>query len=85
VDAQHHLPAVDIAHLEVCAFEQSESASIDRRQTNAVDRNPDRSQNATDFFAAEDDRQVPLPRWPDKAERGPVPLQGMFEKKLDPA
>jgi hypothetical protein len=85
MDVQHHAGASDIGHLKACALHQTESATVDRRQTRAINGNPDFSQNPPHFLLAQDHRELLLARRPEEAQGGPIAVQRLLVEELDPA
>ena len=56
VNEKDHPRTIDVGDLELRPLHKPESATVDRRQTHAVDGNADFGQNAPYFFTAQDDR-----------------------------
>ncbi len=84
-NVQDEAGAVDLGHLQTRPFQQAQPARVDRRQTNPVDRDPDRRQDAADLVTTQDHRQRLLRGRADDAQQGPRPAKGLFEEEPDPA
>jgi hypothetical protein len=73
------------SHPQVRPFVRSQPASVDRRQTGAVGRNPDRSQRASHLLPAQNHRQLLFPRRTHQLQGAPLLPERLLVEKLDPA
>jgi hypothetical protein len=85
MNMKRHAGAVDVGNLEMSTFQEPQSTGIDRRQAGAIDGDADFGQNAADFVAAQDHRELLLARRPDEPQGRPILVDRLFEEELDPA
>jgi hypothetical protein len=82
---QHPARAVDVSHLNVRAFLQSEPAGVNRGEAYSIPRQSHSREDRQHFFDAEDHREFPFVRRPDQLKGSELFSKGFLEEKLDPA
>jgi hypothetical protein len=84
-DAQQVTVAINVGHLQMQPFLQTQPTGVDRAEVDPVTRATDTRQDTAHFVHAEHYRQFLLLGRTHQLEGFPFPSQGVLEEKLDPA
>jgi hypothetical protein len=71
--------------LQMGALLQAQTTGVDRGEADSVAGSSDTAEHPSNLFKAEDHRQFLLAWCSNKAEGGPVSVEGMLEEELDAA
>ena len=72
-----------LLHLQMGALLQAQTTGVDGGEADSVTEESDTAENLAHLFEAEDHRQLLLARGADKAEGGPVSVEGVLEEARD--
>ncbi len=85
-NVQQHAPGIDVAHLQVQSFTQTQSAAVNGDQCSFVVQNGDAAEDGANFLGREDDGQFELRLRAGQLQlRRPNPPQGFLPKQFDGA
>ena len=84
VHVQQGPRAIHIRHVELEPFEETETARVNRRETDPIRRPAHGSEHAADFVAAQDHRELLIALRPREVENGPAAPEALLVEEAQP-
>jgi hypothetical protein len=84
-DVDKHARTLNRWDLKMGALLQAQTPGVNRGEADSVAGSSDTAEHPSTLFEAEDHRQFPLAWCSNKAEGGPVSVEGLLEEELDAA